>query len=105
MSHALKLTSLVLLFLFEDFSRNLSVQTSPSSASLPHWLCILNGIGNWGTAQAGWFWTMAYAYVRRRRPRNRAARPPAHAARPSTRAQAVRSCIAETTLWPSQSPS
>ena len=64
---------LIVYFSIADFIGNLPglgsmpfTYEAPPWQHLPHWMCIINGIGNWGTAQAGWFWTMAYAYVRRR---------------------------------------
>ena len=64
---------LIVYFSIADFIGNLPglgsmpfTYEAPPWQQLPHWMCIINGIGNWGTAQAGWFWTMAYAYVRRR---------------------------------------
>ena len=64
---------LIVYFSIADFVGNLPglgsmpFTTDPPWPHLPQWMCIMNGIGNWGTAQAGWFWTMTYAYVRRRR--------------------------------------
>ena len=63
---------LIVYFSIADFIGNLPglgsmpFTTDPPWPHLPQWICIMNGIGNWGTAQAGWFWTMAYVYVRRR---------------------------------------
>ena len=66
---------LIVYFSIADFIGNLPglgsmpFTSDPPWPHLPQWMCIMNGIGNWGTAQAGWFWTMAYAYVRRRHAR------------------------------------
>ena len=86
---------LIVYFSIADFIGNLPglgsmpfTYEAPPWQHLPHWMCIMNGIGNWGTAQAGWFWTMAYAYVRRRHARATARRP-LHTA--PSHAQAVRS--------------
>ena len=98
---------LIVYFSIADFIGNLPglgsmpFTTDPPWPHLPQWMCIMNGIGNWGTAQAGWFWTMAYAYVRRcaacppparllTRPARPHARRPCGAASPRRRRRAAR---------------